>query len=154
MTNLLPKLFYNPFFKDPFEAMGDSLERLGRVDFANYSIYETYSEDGKFVAVFNMPGHTGMDDIQADVDKETGLIKVQSKKEEETHEEKEGRTYHHKSQSRYSYAFYLPENVDFTSASASCEKGQLKITFAYKDALEAKESKTLSIPIESLDEKV
>ena len=154
MTQLLPKsLFNHPFFRDPFEAFAAPIKGLGKMDFPNTN-YETYTEDGQFVTVFNVPGHSGMDDIKADVDKETGLLKVESRKVNEEKKESEERTYYHRGESKCSYALYLPQEVDLESASAKCESGQLKIIFNLKDEATLSESKTLSIPIEVQIDKV
>lgn len=154
MNNLISSnLFNHPFFNDPFESFSQPLAKLQALNFG-HSNYEIYEEDGKFVAKFNVPGHVGMEDIKAEVDKETSVLSVESKKIEESKEENEGRIYHHRGESACHYQIRLPKSVNLETASALCENGQLKISFDLFDDDEAQSSRTLSIPIDAQTEKV
>lgn len=153
MTGLITSnIFNHPFFRDPFE-MESPLKRLAQLDISSDLNYEIYKENGKFIAVFNLPGHTGMNDITANVDKETGLLKVESKKTEEDKKEENGRIYYHKGESRRSYTLRLPQDIDLDSAQAKCENGQLRVAFNIKTEAQVEEKKKFSIPIESQAEK-
>lgn len=145
---ILKNVFRDPFFKDALDLMELPL-RVGALTFPKNPHYEVYKENDKFIAVFNMPGHTGLGDVKAEVDKETGVLRVESKKSEEKKEEKEGRYYYHKGEMTSKFAISLPEDIDLESAQAQCENGQLKVTFNFKnpEILENEQAKILSIPI-------
>lgn len=142
-------IFNHPFFRDPFELIDSPLKMMVR---SNLN-YEVYKQDGQFVAVFNMPGHSGMDDIKADVDKETRILKVESKKVDEEKKEEEGRVYYHRGESHCSYQIRLPDDVNLDSVSAKCENGQLRVAFEIKTPEEVEGANKLSINIESVEAK-
>lgn len=146
-------IFNHPFFRDPLQVE-PPLKRLTQLSSLSDLDCEVYKENGQFIAVFNLPGHTGMNDISADVDKEAGLLKVESKKAEENKKEENGRIYYHKGESRRSFTLHLPKDIDFDSAQAKCENGQLKVTFNIKTEAQVENNKKFSIPIESQTERV
>lgn len=146
-------LFNHPFFRDPFELIDSPLRKMAQMDISSDLNYDIYKEGDKFVALFNMPGHTGMDDIKADVDKETRILKVESKKVNEDKKEVEGRVYYHRGESKRCYQIRLPEDLNLDSVSAKCENGQLKVSFDVKTLDEIEGKNKLSIDIQVVENK-
>ncbi|MCH9632326.1 MAG: hypothetical protein S4CHLAM6_06580 [Chlamydiae bacterium] len=153
MAIVLPKLFDPIFLKDPFEMMEFSIKGIEKFNFLKEN-YEILHEDGKFVVVCCVPSNVDMNDIHVDVNKETGLLSVKSKKEEEKKEEVNGKTFYLRGESKCSYALYLPEDVDLDAHTVTCNNGQLKVSFDSKGKESTIEPKSFSIPIETQSNKV